>query len=174
MANESKTDEDRGISRWSRTSAGPLASASSEEDWPSAPLFQIRSYVLSVAFPPVGPLNGECIRLQRLINIDLLKHIIALDRLVASHAGDRFDDFQESLAVAEEIQRLMEMLGIMAECPKCGQPAKLRCKKVGRSKTGQFQFEHYSAPEGSLKKRMTSHGGSSTFPSFRLMPTPAR
>jgi hypothetical protein len=77
-----------------------------------------------------------------------------------------FGSLEANQAVVAAIQRLLHRLDLRAECPRCHKPAIPRCRATRNAKDGSFQFEH------SHRGRQTNHGGSTTFPAFRLMPPP--
>lgn len=97
-------------------------------------------------------LNAEL----RVLRGRLQTHLRALE-------GESWPTFEENQKVAAQIQSLANRVRALFECPKCKQPAKLRCKKPGRSKTGVFQFEHGG------RWSNTTHGGTNVLPSLTLI-----
>ncbi len=74
--------------------------------------------------------------------------------------------YEGNRLIAFQIQKTLESLGVALECQKenCGLPAKLRCRKPGRSVSGVFQFDH------PINGKHTSHGGSSKLPVMNIIP----
>ncbi len=105
----------------------------------------------------IGELNTALEEAQKPI-------IERLQALLAAAEGKTFKTFEEKQRVAAMIQEIISRLGMALECPnpECRQPAKLRCKKSGRSKSGKFVFEHYQ------NGHQIFHGGLSVLPSIRL------
>jgi hypothetical protein len=69
-------------------------------------------------------------------------------------------------ALVSAIQQLLNRLGLRVRCPRCREPAILRCRETGNARDGSFQFEHYASG------RQTNHGGGATFPALTLVPAP--
>jgi hypothetical protein len=69
-------------------------------------------------------------------------------------------------ALVSVIQQLLSRLGLRVSCPRCSEPAILRCRETGNARDGSFQFEH------SAGGRQTNHGGGATFPALTLVPAP--
>src|SRR5205085_2263844 len=82
---------------------------------------------------------------------DLQSFLLTLD-------GQNFG-FEQNQAIVAAIQDTASRFRVAFRCPavldeksptrRCGLPAKLRCHKPGRSKSGVIQFEHYLITEGS-------------------------
>jgi hypothetical protein len=64
------------------------------------------------------------------------------------------------------IQQLLNRLGLRVRCPRCSEPASLRCRETGNARDGSFQLEHYASG------RQTNHGGGTTFPALTLVSAP--
>jgi len=89
-------------------------------------------------------------------------------QIVLSHlVGKEFGTFEQNQAVCTAVQNLMNRLGQAAECPRCGNPSKIRCLRSGRSRAGSFQFDHV------IEGARTTHGGSNRFPEIKLIPAPS-
>jgi hypothetical protein len=88
-----------------------------------------------------------------------------LERVLDALRGKSFDSLEANQTVIGTIQRLLRRLDLRVECPRCHEPAILRCRAVRNAKDGSFKFEH-------SRGRRTNHGGSTTIPAFRLLPTP--
>ncbi len=95
------------------------------------------------------------------------KPIIArLQKVLDSLEGQALESFEANQRIAAVIQSTVARLGMAIVCPKdgCGKPAKLRCKKPGRSKDGAFVFEHQE--DG----KQVFHGGKATLPALHIVP----
>lgn len=93
-----------------------------------------------------------------------------LSQLLAHLEGRNFGSFEENANIAKAIASILDRLHMALACPKpgCGVPSRLRCSKPGRSKTGQFQFEHYIIVDG--KPKRTNHFGSNKLPALAVIP----
>jgi hypothetical protein len=69
-------------------------------------------------------------------------------------------------AILAAIQSLLQRLGLRVCCPKCGEPAILRCRPHSYAKGGAFVFGH------SQGGQHATHGGGTTFPAFKLVSAP--
>lgn len=86
-----------------------------------------------------------------------LKMRSRIEDILSSLGGQKFPSIKAKKAVATKINGLLNFAGARIECPKCGDPAIIRCYAVGNAKDGAFQFEHFEPIQ-------TRHGGSVNFP----------
>jgi hypothetical protein len=87
--------------------------------------------------------------------------------------------FEQNQAIVAAIQNTASRLRVAFRCPAildekdptrlCGLPAKLRCHKPGRSRSGVIQYEHYLATEGSEETQLIRHGGAAHFQRIELL-----
>lgn len=84
--------------------------------------------------------------------------------------GIDYGSLEENQQIAAQIQDLAITLGYGFVCPKCGEPAWLRCSRTNGCPHGSFQYEHYYPDSG----RRTRHSGSSVVPNLILVPLPNR
>ncbi len=94
-----------------------------------------------------------------------LPFIQKLQIFLAKLEGKKFD-FEINHQIAVYIQKTLDRLGVNLECPRegCGKPAKLRCRKPGRSTKGLFQFDH------PINGKWTTHYTSSLLPIMNIIP----
>jgi hypothetical protein len=84
--------------------------------------------------------------------------------ILDAHANAPFRSLEAKRQFAVRIQRLLNLCESRIECPKCGEPAALRCSVVGNAKQGAFLFEH-TTPKRAL------HGGTANLPAgLKIVP----
>lgn len=89
-----------------------------------------------------------------------------LQSILTALGGKSFATLEERQLVARQISDLTEFTRTRVQCPKCLQPAMLRCSTGGNAKEGAFQFTH-NYPQ------KTVHGSTSVLPSgLTLVPVP--
>jgi hypothetical protein len=109
--------------------------------------------------------ESEFDRAQTMIEDALEPVIDHIQNLLSALEGRAFGSFAGNQRIAALIHNLVARLGMALACQKdtCYRPARLRCKKSGRSKDGSFIFEHQA--EG----RQVFHCGRATLPTLRLV-----
>lgn len=89
-----------------------------------------------------------------------------LQAILTALGGKAFSSLEERQLVARQIADLTEFTRTRVQCPKCHQPAMLRCSTGGNAKEGAFQFTH-NYPQ------KTVHGSTSVLPQgLTLLPMP--
>jgi hypothetical protein len=111
---------------------------------------------------------------------DLLRGLQTIDQRLTSLLAPVIEDVEAALArlegrsfgleaneaIVSAIQQLLNRLGLRVSCPRCSEPAILRCRETGNARDGSFQFEH------SASGKQTNHGGGASFPALTLVPAP--
>lgn len=99
---------------------------------------------------------------------EALEPVVAKYRqLLDQLKGHSFGLLEANQAVASKILAQLNSMNYRVRCPRCGEPATLRCSRTNGSANGSFQFEHYLGGG-----RRTRHGGSTVLPGLDLVPSP--
>lgn len=77
-----------------------------------------------------------------------------------SFTGLNLGSFAENCRFAERLGSLLNLLGLRAKCPKCGQPARFVCTTSRGMLGGAFFFYH----------NKTKHGGTASVPPLTFIP----
>ena len=83
-----------------------------------------------------------------------------LRAVAPSFTGLNLGSFAENCRFADRLGSLLNLLGLRARCPKCGQPARFVCATSSRMASGAFFFYH----------NKTKHGGTASVPPLTLIP----
>jgi hypothetical protein len=96
----------------------------------------------------------------------LLEPVVGdLEAALAQLAGKSFG-LETNKALVLALRQLLQRVGLRVRCPRCGEPAYLRCRQPKHAREGAFQFEHFQ--EG----KQTNHGGGTIFPQLSLVAAP--
>lgn len=114
-----------------------------------------------------GTALAQMERLDGRVSEVLAPVIKELAEFLGPLVGKSLGTLEENKAFARLLQALLRRLGLRVRCPRCGEPAVLRCQPVRGMETGAFQFQH----QGGFGPR-TNHMGSSTIPELKLVAAP--
>lgn len=84
-------------------------------------------------------------------------------------AGKSLRTLEANQSLIRLVHRLLLGLNMRLKCPRCGQPAYLRCSRRAGRPTGGFAFDH-TLPSG----RRTHHLNSAVFPEIKGLLRPRR
>lgn len=71
---------------------------------------------------------------------------------VSQLEGKNFESLEANQQVADLIHETATLLHVAFTCPKCSEPARLRCQPSTNSETGVFSFGHPHTTHGGTKK----------------------
>lgn len=124
-----------------------------------------RKMLDSFATMIVSPKSGvpqEYVELCALnVEVDLKRAEIAkkINVWLKTLEGKNFGRFVIHQTFVNVITLVVDKIHAVFECPKCGEPARLKCVQTGGMETGVFSFTHGSK---------STHSGGSTIPKLEI------
>lgn len=109
--------------------------------------------------------NDAVVRLQTL-NLDVNTFLQTvrprLQAIFTELEGKCGESLEENKRIADLIQGVARTVQVAFKCPKCGEPARFACAKMGNAINGVFTFAHNS----------TNHGGTTMVPELNVIDMP--